>query len=151
MKSYLFSITRTLVILGVALYFTIKKGSALFHPKFTAYKIKVVLFPMFAFLLFFGLRSSLTSKRPINSSNAVFSTDQMTNCLGLISLYTVGFAIYSMKNEGNSEKMYGKMDSKEAIRRVKTYMNVPMLILQILNCHCHTSKNQVICKNYHII
>ena len=125
LKSYLSSIVSTFVILGLALYFTIKKVSKLFYPKFTAYKTKLVLFPLVAFLLVFGLRSSLTSKRPINSSNAVFSTDQMTNCLGLNSLYTVGFAIYSMKNEGNSEKMYGKMDSKEAIRRVKTYMNVP--------------------------
>ena len=125
LKSYLGSIISTFIVLGLGLYFVIKKGSKLFYPKFTAYKAKLILFPLVAFLLFFGLRSSLTSKRPINSSNAVFSTDQMTNCLALNSLYTVGFAIYSMKNEGNSEKMYGKMDSKEAIRRVKTYMNVP--------------------------
>ena len=125
LKSYLASIFVTFVVLGLALYYSIKYSSVLFHPRFTSYKTKLVLFPLVAFLLFFGLRSSLTSKRPINSSNAVFSKDQMTNCLGLNSLYTVGFAIYSMKNEGNSEKMYGKMDSKEAIRRVKTYMNVP--------------------------
>jgi phosphoglycerol transferase MdoB-like AlkP superfamily enzyme len=124
LKSYLGSIFITFVVLGLALYYSIKK-SQVFHPRFTPYKTKLVLFPLVAFFLFFGLRSSLTSKRPINSSNAVFSTDQMTNCLALNSLYTVGFAIYSMKNEGNSEKMYGKIDSKEAIRRVKTYMNVP--------------------------
>lgn len=125
LKSYLVSIISTFIILGLALYYSIKNSSDLFHPKFTPYKTKLVIFPMVAFLLFFGLRSSLTSKRPINSSNAIFSTDQMTNCLGLNSLYTVGFAILSIKNEENSEKMYGKMDSKEAIRRVKTYMNVP--------------------------
>lgn len=125
LKSYLGSIFATFIILGLALYYSFKNSSALFHPKFATYKTKLAMFPMVAFLLFFGLRSSLTSKRPINSSNTVFSTDQMTNCLGLNSLYTLGFAIYSMKNEGNSEKMYGKMDSKEAIKRVKTYMNVP--------------------------
>jgi len=124
LKSYLGSLFATSIVLGLALFYSIKKSEA-FHPRFTPYKTKLVLFPLVAFFLFFGLRSSLTSKRPINASNAVFSTDQMTNCLALNSLYTVGFAIYSMKNEGNSEKMYGKMDSKEAIRRVKTYMNVP--------------------------
>ena len=77
------------------------------------------MFPLVAFLLFFGARSSLISKRPINASNAIFSTDQLTNNLGLNSLYTVGFALYSIKNEGNSAKMYGKMDPKEAINRGK--------------------------------
>ena len=80
-----------------------------------------MVFPLVAFLLFFGARSSLTSKRPINASNAVFSTDQLTNTLGLNSFYTVAFAAYSIKNEGNT-KMYGKMDEAEAIARVKKYM-----------------------------
>lgn len=79
---------------------------------------------MVAFLVFFGARSSLTSKRPINASDAIFSTDHLTNSLGLNSSYTVLFALYSMKNEKNAEKMYGKMDYKEAISRVKKYMEV---------------------------
>ena len=68
---------------------------------------------MVAFLLFFGARGSLTSKRPINASNAIFCSDQMTNSLGLNSLYTVAFAAYSMKHEGDVKK-YGKMDELEA-------------------------------------
>lgn len=125
LKSYLGSIITTFIILGFALYFTLKKASKLFYPINSIYKTKLILFPLVVFLLFFGIRSSLTSKRPINASNAIFSTDQLTNCLGLNSLYTVGFALYSIKNEGNSEKMYGKMDPVEAISRVKKYMNVP--------------------------
>lgn len=124
LKSYLGSIITTFIVLAIALFYSIKKGAKLFYPKYSPYKTKLLLFPLVAFLLFFGARSSLTSKRPINASNAIFSTDQLSNTLGLNSLYTVGFAIYSIKNEGNSEKMYGKMDSKEAISRVKKYMNV---------------------------
>lgn len=123
-KGYLGSILITIAVLAAALYFSIKKAPRLFYPRFTPYKTKLVLFPLVAFLLFFGARSSLTSKRPINASNAVFSMDQLTNSLGLNSFYTVAFAIYSIKNEGNAAKMYGKMDEKEAISRVKKYMNV---------------------------
>jgi hypothetical protein len=47
--------------------------------------------------LFWGARGSLTSKRPINGSNAILCSDQMTNSLGLNSLYTVAFAAYSLK------------------------------------------------------
>lgn len=125
LKSYLASMIFSLVFLLVALYFSVKKAAVLFFPKFTIYRTKLIVLPLVVFLLFFGARSSLTSKRPINASNAIFSTDQLTNNLGLNSLYTVGFALYSIKNEGNAEKMYGKMDANEAISRVKKYMNVP--------------------------
>ena len=123
LKSYLTSIIITFLILGVVLYFALKKGKSLFHTHTSEYKFKLMIFPLLAFLLFFGARSSLTSKRPINASNAVFSTDQLTNCLGLNSFYTVAFAAYSIKNEGNT-KMYGKMDEAEATARVKKYMDV---------------------------
>jgi phosphoglycerol transferase MdoB-like AlkP superfamily enzyme len=124
LKSYLVSVIITFIVLAIGLYWSFKKGGRLFYPKFTPYKKRLILFLPIAFLLFFGARSSLTSKRPINASNAVFSNDQMTNSLGLNSFYTVGFAIYSMKNEGNAAKMYGKMSETEAIDRVKKYMNV---------------------------
>ncbi|WP_188050101.1 LTA synthase family protein [Flavobacterium sp. GP15] len=123
LKSYLTSIIVTFLILGVVLYFALKKGKVLFHTHSSDYKFKLLLFPLVLFLLFFGARSSLTSKRPINASNAVFSTDQLTNCLGLNSFYTVAFAAYSIKNEGNT-KMYGKMEEAEATARVKKYMDV---------------------------
>lgn len=123
LKSYLISIIVTFSILGIALYFAVKKGKEFFHIKDSDYKSKLTIFPLVAFLLFFGARSSLASKRPINGSNAVFSTDQLTNSLGINSFYTVAFAAYSLKNEANTE-MYGKMDKAEAIARVKKYMTV---------------------------
>lgn len=123
-KSYLPSIIITVILMFGFVFLLIKFRKKLFAVQFENYKTKLILFPLIAFLLFFGARSSLTSKRPINASNAVFSMDQLTNCLGLNSFYTVAFAAYSMKNETNSEKMYGKMDSAEAIKRVKKYMAV---------------------------
>jgi phosphoglycerol transferase MdoB-like AlkP superfamily enzyme len=123
-KSYLYSTLFALLIVVIAVYFAIKKASVLFYPINVRYAFKLILFPFIAFLLFFGARSSLVSKRPINGSNAVFSNDQLSNSLALNSFYSVGFAAYTMKNDGNVEKLYGKVNTKEALLRVRKYMNV---------------------------
>lgn len=124
LKSYLSSILITVVVLAGFVYTLIRYRKQLFGIRITNYKTKLLIFPVVAFFVFFGARSSLISKRPINASNAVFSTDHLTNSLALNSFYTVGFALYSIKNESNTEKMYGKIDYTEAISRVKKYMNV---------------------------
>ena len=127
LKSYLPSLIITTILLGIALFFAFKHGKKIFYPQESNYKTKLLLFLVVAFLLFFGARGSLTSKRPINASNAIFCSDQMTNSLGLNSLYTVAFAAYSIKNEGDVKK-YGKMDELEAYTRVKKYMDVTEFI-----------------------
>lgn len=121
-KSYLPSIIITLVVMSVFIYLLYRRRQKLFVPVTNDYKWRLLVFPVVAFLLFVGARSSLTSKRPINASNAVFSFDQLTNSFGLNSTYTVAFAAYSLKNEDNAAKMYGKMDKEEAYSRVKKYM-----------------------------
>lgn len=121
-KSYLPSIIITVVIMSVFVYLLYRRRRKLFTACSCDYKWKLMIFPLVAFFLFLGARSSLTSKRPINASNAVFSFDQLTNSFGLNSTYTVAFAAYSLKNEDNAAKMYGKMDKDEAYNRVKKYM-----------------------------
>lgn len=122
LKSYSGSIIFTVVVATSFLYFMIRNRKKLFLPVPVAWKYKLMILPLAGFMVFFGARSSLTSKRPVNASNAVFSFDQLTNCLGLNSFYTVAFAAYSLKNEDNSVKMYGKMEAAEAYARVKKYM-----------------------------
>lgn len=122
LKSFLFSMIFTLIIMGVSLFFIIKYSSKLFETKPTPLLFRILFLPVIGFFLFWGARSSLTSKRPINASNAVFSHDQFTNCLGLNSFYTVMDAAYTIKNETNVDKMYGKMEIPEALSRVKKYM-----------------------------
>lgn len=122
-KSYLPSLIGTTLILILALFFAFKKAKYWFYPVVSNYRTKLIYFLPFVFLLFWGARGSLTTKRPINASNAIFSSDQMTNSLGLNSSYTVAFAAYSLKNEGNVKK-YGRMDEQEAYNRVKKYMDV---------------------------
>ncbi len=127
LKSYLPSLIITTILLGIALFFAFKHGKKVFYPQESNYKTKLLLFLFVAFFLFWGARGSLTSKRPINGSNAIFCSDQMTNSLGLNSLYTVAFAAYAMKHEGDVKK-YGKMDELEAYNRVKKYMDVTEFI-----------------------
>ncbi len=74
-KSYLPSLIITTILLGIALFFAFKYGKKLFYPDASDYKTKLILLPFLAFFIFFGARGSLTSKRPINASNAIFCSD----------------------------------------------------------------------------
>lgn len=124
-KNYLPQIIVTLVGVTAAVFVLLKKKKQIFysHQVLTIVS-KIFLFIISAGLLFTGARASLISKRPINISNAVFSTDQMVNSLGLNSTYTLFFAMYSLKNEKKGTELYGKMEWNEAVNRVKKYMDV---------------------------
>lgn len=149
LKSYLPSLIISAILLNSALYFALNHGKKLFYPEAGNYKTKLILFPVIAFLLVFGARGSLTSKRPINASNAIFCSDQMTNSLGLNSLYTVAFAAYSMKSEGDVKK-YGKMDELEAYSRVKKYMDVSKFS-SVENPFLHTVTPDTVQPNYNVV
>ncbi|WP_396161113.1 LTA synthase family protein [Flavobacterium sp.] len=149
LKSYLPSLIITIILLNSALFFAFKFGKKLFYPQESNYKTKLLLFLVVSFFLFWGARGSLTTKRPINASNAIFCSDQMTNSLGLNSFYTVAFAAYSMKNEGDVKK-YGKMDELEAYSRVKKYMDVTEFLPGDVP-FLHLQKPDVSQPNYNVV
>jgi phosphoglycerol transferase MdoB-like AlkP superfamily enzyme len=148
-KSFLPSLIITGLFLIITLFFAFKHGKKVFYSKDSPYKTKLILFPLLAFFIFCGARSSLTTIRPVNASNAIFSSDQMTNSLGLNSLYTVAFAAYSLKNEGNVKK-YGRMDEFEAYNRVKKYMDVSEFIDDEVP-FLHLQEPDSIGKNYNVV
>lgn len=113
-----------LIIMGLFIWGLNKLSPKIFKLSLPKYKVRLIIFPILAFLLFWGARGSLTSRRPINASNSVFSNDQLVNILGVNSFYTVAYAGYSLKNEVEPTKLYGKMDEEEAYNRVRKYMNV---------------------------
>jgi phosphoglycerol transferase MdoB-like AlkP superfamily enzyme len=149
LKSYLPSLIITTILLNSALFFALKFGKKLFYPQESNYKTKLLLFLVVSFFLFWGARGSLTTKRPINASNAIFCSDQMTNSLGLNSFYTVAFAAYSMKNEGDVKK-YGKMDELEAYSCVKKYMDVTEFLPGEVP-FLHLQKPDVSQPNYNVV
>ncbi|MDR0544065.1 MAG: LTA synthase family protein [Odoribacteraceae bacterium] len=86
---------------------------------------RLALFPFLALALVAGARGSLTSKRPVNASNAIFSSDQMVNSLALNSAYAVARAAYALKYEVSPARLYGRMEDEEVYRRVRNYASAP--------------------------
>jgi len=56
-----------------------------------------------------AIRGTL-AHRPINPSTVAYCGDGMLNMLPLNSLYSVSYAVYSMKHEKSASAVYGKMD-----------------------------------------
>lgn len=68
----------------------------------------VVVAPM----IFMAIRGTL-GHRPLNPSSVAYCGDGMLNSLPLNSLYSVLYAIYSMKNERSAADVYGKLPEEE--------------------------------------
>lgn len=75
-------------------------------------------------LVFLGARGTL-NHRPLNASCAAFSNNYLCNQLGLNSLYSAAFALYSAKDECPPARFYGDMDEAEMIQRVQRAAGLP--------------------------
>ncbi|MFM2091675.1 MAG: hypothetical protein RLZZ127_2164, partial [Planctomycetota bacterium] len=77
---------------------------------------RAAAFPLLGGLLVFLIRG--TGHHPINPSSAAFTGDALTNQLALNSVYSVAYAAYATKNEGDPAKFYGEMPEAEIFARV---------------------------------
>lgn len=68
-------------------------------------------------VIFMAIRGTL-GHRPLNPSTVAYCGDGMLNSLPLNSLYSVLYAIYSMKNERSAADVYGKLPEDELSRVV---------------------------------
>ena len=149
---------RPLLVIGVLLvllllvWLSVKLSPRLFQVGSSKWKYRLLLFPILGFFLFWGARGSLSSRRPINGSNSVFSNDQLANVIGVNSLYTVSFAAYSLKNEIDPSQMYGKMSEEESLQRVKKYMLAKENdFVSKTNPLLHTTGNDSITRPYNLV
>jgi phosphoglycerol transferase MdoB-like AlkP superfamily enzyme len=78
--------------------------------------VRAAVFPLIGGLFFYCIRG--TGHHPINPSSAAFSGDALTNQLALNSVYSVAYAAYATKNEGDPAKFYGEMPAAEIYARV---------------------------------
>ena len=85
---------------------------------------RLIVLPVVLLLLFAGARSSF-GHRPANMSTAAFSNDSLVNQLGVSSTYSLGYALYRMRDESDSVRFYGKMPPEEVVRRIRQAMNIP--------------------------
>ncbi|MFA5489650.1 MAG: LTA synthase family protein [Candidimonas sp.] len=74
--------------------------------------LRPVLSALGVALAVLAIRGTL-GHRPINPSSVAFCGDSMVNALPLNSLYSVAYAVYSMKNERSAQDVYGDMDERE--------------------------------------
>ncbi len=86
--------------------------------------VRLLLVPLIAALMFMGSRSSI-NHRPANPSTAAFSRDHLVNELALDSTYSLLYAIYSLKDEVNSARLYGNLPRDEIIRRIQSQTGLP--------------------------
>lgn len=79
------------------------------------YISRILILTPILLVLFLGIRSSL-GHRPVNISDALYSTNRVINEITKSSLYSLGYAYYSNKKAENNISKYGKIDIKEAYK-----------------------------------
>ncbi len=113
-------------MIGIAIYFYLKKSKNDFTDVFEISQLKRgMLFLPVLLLLFIGIRSSF-GHRPANIADAMYSSNRALNEITKNSLHSVAYAMYL--NHKNSSKgiikQYGKMDSTEALERMKRRLGI---------------------------
>ncbi|BBO83333.1 hypothetical protein DSCO28_38990 [Desulfosarcina ovata subsp. sediminis] len=121
---------RTLLLLGVLLISVAGLAAWRFSSRFlqacpqNSFLRRLLLFPLIAALVVLGARSSL-GHRPANISCAAFTNDPLVNDLALNSTYSLLFAIYQLKDEKDSSRLYGRLPEKETLRLVTSATGYP--------------------------
>lgn len=89
-----------------------------------------------AAVVFLAIRGTL-GHRPINPSTVAYCGDSMLNTLPLNSLYSVAYAIYSMKNERSASDVYGGLPEPEIHEIVRRCAGLPEGPPGIPTLHSH--------------
>lgn len=90
-----------------------------------------------ALIIFLAIRGTL-GHRPINPSTVAYCGDGMLNTLALNSLYSVLYAIYSIKNERSASDVYGKLDTATILDQVNQCAGIVPSNPGIPSLHRHT-------------
>ncbi|CAM5434609.1 LTA synthase family protein [Eoetvoesiella caeni] len=90
-----------------------------------------------AAIIFLAIRGTL-SHRPINPSSVAYCGDSMLNTLPLNSLYSVLYAVYSMKNERSAADVYGNMPADEMLAIVNSCAGITASSSDIPSLHLQT-------------
>ena len=101
-----------------------------------------------------GMIRSTLDHRPVNPSTVALSSDPLVNDLALNSIYTVLYAIYETRHEGDGGIRYAEMQDDEVIDIVRREMHVgtnsfsqadiPTLHVQHIGPHPDPPKNLVV-------
>jgi len=124
--SYKLQLFISIVLISIFVYIFNKQfGNGFKDILNSSYKKRLMLFIPLILLLFLGIRSSFGHK-PAGIADALYSQNRILNEITKNSLLSIGSAIESnIKYEKKDiSSLYGKMDIKEAIKRVKRQLNI---------------------------
>ena len=123
-KDYKFQFIGAIIIILLTVISYIKFKFINFENVFEQnYISRILLLLPILLILFLGIRSSL-GHRPVNISDALYSTNRVINEITKNSLHSLGYAYYSNKKTENNISKYGKIDIKEAYKLVSTAIGV---------------------------
>lgn len=115
-KDYKFQFIAVFILIIVTIKIYSKSKFINFEQAFKQnYISRVLILAPILLVLFLGIRSSL-GHRPVNISDALYSTNRVINEITKNSLHSLGYAYYSNKKAENNISKYGKIDIKEAYK-----------------------------------
>lgn len=85
-------------------------------------------------VIFLAIRGTL-GHRPINPSTVAYCGDGMLNTLPLNSLYSVLYAVYSIKNERSPSAIYGNLESEQISKEVNLHAGITTCHAAIPSLH----------------
>ncbi len=126
LKEYPFELAVAGVMMALAVWLYRRFGPFRFEEAMrSVWWRRAILFPLVGVLIFIGIRSSF-GHRPANISDALYSTNRMANEIAKNSLYSIGYAYKSYRDEESILKRYGKIDIDEAYKRVSERLSLPL-------------------------
>lgn len=102
---------------------------------------KIIATIIAAAIIFISIRGTF-GHRPLNPSSVAYCGDGMLNTLPLNSLYSVIYAIYSMKNERSAADVYGKLPDEEVIAEVNLHAEIKPISTKIPSLHAQKPKQK---------
>jgi len=125
MADYKLALSLALVMMALVGWTYVKMSKNDFVKVFDdVYWKRLALFVPLGLLLFIGIRSSF-GHRPANNSDAMYSSNRVINEITKNSMYSVAYSIYANKKFSSKVlKQYGKMSTKEALRRTEARLNI---------------------------
>jgi len=109
-----------------------------------SYRKAILVWPIVVLVVFISIRST-TGHRPANPAMFALTSDVLVNSLIINSTWSVAFAVYNLKHEGNASDKYGDMAMSEILDEVRS---VPWLSRTEFNSKSFpTLHNQIPIKN----
>ena len=123
-KDYKLEFIGAFVIIFLVARVYLKSNFVNFEKVFEqSYISRILILLPILLVLFLGIRSSL-GHRPVNISDALYSTNRVINEITKNSLHSLGYAYYSNKKTESNVSKYGKMDVKEAYKIASSAIGV---------------------------